>query len=448
MTETELQQRLSATVEDIDAPSDLVDRARQGGARRLRRRRFTSLAVAALAVVAVGGVAIASDNLLDQRAADSGVAAVPGPGDPYGFLMNRAQGDLIDDQAYLDQVLATWDSSHAKSLNNSRGLFDDFRGAAKVAWAGNTPAGRAAIVVQQSFLHNHSDIQLDHEGIYTLVGFIGEGADGKPTLVSDGYPAPGVGLITGFVTGASKEKALVVLDTGKRMGWSTGRVYADDGSSRHDYFPLTFRDGVSIEQIPAGTDLGALRISPLPATGRSDQYISVPGVPVVENQKDPRMWQEPVDALWPMTAGADSLRKWANDTFVNAVTTVEDPAANGAYMSLWTAYGKTADGSQVLLGEHALDTDPSRVYAVLKTRTGKTTIIPGGIPDRNATLPVCIKLPNAQGWALAAKDATLTYRLNNGSWSTPRKDALLVPDASTAEVKVTLHGTTKTIPLN
>jgi hypothetical protein len=445
MTETELQQRLNTSVEAVDAPSDLVHRARQGGARRLRRRRFTAIAAMTVSVAAVGGVAIVGQDLLRDRQDQSTVAAVPGPGDPYGFLMNRpTQGDLAGDQTYVAQVLAAWEKSHANSPNQSRGIFDDLRGKPKVAWAGNTPGGRAAIVVQHSYLHEHEDIQLDHEGIYTVIGFVGEGADRRATLVGDAYPAPRSNLTLGFLTG-SNSKALVVLDTGQRMGWSRARTYAADGSSRHEYAPLTFSDGVSITAIPAGTDLGGVRISPLPAATYSGLYVA--GVPWPgETMPDPRLW--PTAGSWPLGAGAEALRESAPDFFVSAVDSVVDPDRNGAYVSLWHAYGKTPDGSDLVVGEFALDTDSTRVYAVLKNRAGKTTVATGGIPDKKAPLPVSIRLPNGQGWAVANKGAQLSYRFDGGSWSQPRANAVLVPDGTNTEVKVTIGGAAKTVQLH
>lgn len=454
MTETELQRRLSATVEAIDAPSDLVHHARQGGSRRLRRRRFISLTATALAVAAVGGVAVAGQNLLDLRNNDQNVAAVPRPGDPYGFLMKGAtRGDLAGDHAYLAEVLAAWKSSHATSANQSRGIFDDLRGAPKVAWAGNTPGGKAAVVVQQSFLHNHDGIQLDQEGIYTLAGFIGQGADGKPALVADSYPAPKVGLATAFVAGPDrKDQALVVIDMGRKVGWSKARIYTDTGSSRRDFTPLQFDGGISIVKLPTGTDLAALRISPLPAKGFSDLYIYDASTNSFgpASPPDNRLWPnpKPVYAVWPMTAGADSLQKTANETFNSAVEAASDPNKASAAMSLWTGYGVTADGSKLLLGEFALDDDPTRVYAVLKSKAGKTTIVPGGLPDKSAPLPVSIKLPHDQGWAIAQLDAELSYRFDGGAWSTPRKNTALVPNGVNPEAKITLNGSTKTLPLH
>ncbi|HET6291766.1 MAG TPA: hypothetical protein VFG33_00280 [Kribbella sp.] len=447
MTHTELKQRLSMSVDDIDAPSDLAQRARQAGSRRLRRRRLTSLTAAALVVIAVGGGAVARDSLLDRiRPDDVGMSAA---GDPYGFLMKGStRGDLADDKAYLNQVVQAWQRSHATSQNQDRGIFDNLRGEPKVAWAGTTPAGRAAVVVQQSYLRHHDNIQLDHEGIYTLAGFVGEGADGTATLVADSYPAPGVGMATGFVTGASGRKALVVLDTGQEVGWSHQRIYADDGSSRHDYTPLKFEDGVSVVELPAGVDLDALRLSPLPAENRG--WLHILGVPFQQGSQsggDKRLWPESGWLLWAMTSGAEDLRKSALDSLDNVLEEARDPAAYLIGSSMWAGYGRTPDGSRLLLGEHILDSDPTRVYAVLTSKAGSTTIIPGGVPDKNAALPVSIKLPDGQGWAVAQKDAQLSYRFEGGAWTSPRANASLVPAGQDVEVKVVLRGVEKIVQL-
>ena len=224
MTETELKNRLSASVDDIEASSDQLDRARLGGARRLRRRQFLALTTTTLAVAAVGGAAVAGPTVLDHLQNDA-PAAAPVSNDPYGFLMKApTRGDLADDQAYLERVLTAWRTTHRKSENYSRGIFDRMRGEPKVYWAGNTPAGRVAIVAQYSDLRHHSDIQLDREGVHTLVGFVADGKDGEPRVVADAYPAPGVGLATAFVATKGDTRTLIVLSAGTSTAeWSSRR---------------------------------------------------------------------------------------------------------------------------------------------------------------------------------------------------------------------------------
>jgi hypothetical protein len=74
--------------------------------------------------------------------------------------------------------------------------------------------------------------------------------------------------------------------------------------------------------------------------------------------------------------------------------------------------------------------------------------VPGGVPLQESPLPVSIKLPDGQGWAVAQKDADLSYRIDGGTWSTPRKNALLVPAGRNAEVEVATSNGETTVQLH
>jgi hypothetical protein len=438
MTDTELKHRLSAEVDGIEAPSDLLDRARSGGARRLRRRRFIAITATAATVVVAGGVAVSSQTILDHLG-DSPVAGTPAANDPYAYLMNgKTSGDLAGDQAYLTEVLRTWRTSHRKSVNFSRGIFDHMQGNAKVAWAGNTPGGRAAIVVEWSDLRKHKDVQLDHVGVATLIGFIGEDKNGKPTVIGDGYPVPGASLPAGFVVEKAGVKALVAIDMrARKVGWSAGHTYEADGTVHRKYTALTFKDHVSVVKLPADQRPSALRLSKLPAAaGVSDLTIvngDLNSAPSTTAGK--RLWESEVQ-LWPMSNGADRLRAKAADSFDNAVSAVSDPDIYASAHSMWTGYGVTPNGSAVYIGEQQIDDDPTHVYAVIQPKAGKARIVQGGVPNRDDQLPVQIKLPDNQGWAVANNQRKLSYRINDGAWSPERSDALLVPAGAKAEVKV------------
>ncbi|GAB3942629.1 hypothetical protein GCM10029976_063960 [Kribbella albertanoniae] len=444
MTETELKNRLTASVDEIEAAPDVLDRVRQGGSRRLRRRRLTTLAVTTLAVMAVGGATLSGPAIYHQLT-EPPVAGVPVKNDPYGFLMKGpTRGDLAGDQDYLDQALAAWQKSHRDSANRDRGIFDRMQGEPRVYWAGKTPGGRVAIIGQYSDLRDHDNIQLDREGVHTLVGFVADGTNGKPTVVADSYPAPGVSLITGFVT----RNTLVVLDIGKKVGWSPAREYdLENGGSGRKYTSVQFKDGVGVVELPTDTDPKKLALHTLPAKGSSDLSVAGAGAELQgDSTPDDRLWSDlNGDGNWPMSPGAEQLASTARDTFGNAVGAVSDPDLYSAAHSIWIGYGVTADGSAVYLGEQQLDTDPTRVYAVLQPKNGKARVISGGEPKRGAALPVQIRLPGNQGWSVAAKDATLSYRYGEGQWSTTSKNALLIPHGEDVEVKVETPAQTETV---
>ncbi len=446
MTETELKNRLTASVDEIEAAPDVLDRVRQGGSRRLRRRRLTTLAVSTLAVLAVGGATLSGPAIYHQLT-EPPVAGVPVKNDPYGFLMKgQTRGDLAGDQDYLDQALAAWRKSHRDSINRDRGIFDRMQGEPHVYWAGKTPGGRVAIIGQYSDLRHHDNIQLDRQGVHTLVGFVADGTDGKPTVVADSYPAPGVSLITGFVT----RNTLVVLDIGKKVGWSPAREYdLENGGSGRKYTPVQFRNGVGVVKLPTDTDPKKLALRTLPAKGSSDLSVAGAGVELQGNSTpDDRLWPDvPDEGLWPMSPAAEQLAGTARETFANAVGAVSDPEYYALAGSLWIGYGVTGDGTAVYLGEQQIDTDPTRMYAVLQPKNGEAVVVSGGEAARDAALPVQIRLPGNQGWAVAAKDATLSYRYGNGGWSPASKNALLIPYAEDVEVKVESPVQTETVQI-
>ncbi|WP_328990027.1 hypothetical protein OG394_27680 [Kribbella sp. NBC_01245] len=452
MTETELQSRLTATVADVEPPVDLLDRVRTGGSKRLRRRWLTAVATMAVATVAVGGM-IAIGAGIESFDANADAAAnakqTTATDDPYAYFLNKpTKGNLAGDQEYLDEVLRAWDRSHGRSLNNDRGIFDHLKGEAHVVWAGETPAGPAAMVIQRAELRHHDNIQLSREGLFTLAGFIGMGEDGKPQVVADAYPAPGVGgPAMAFVVGTN-EKALVVLDTGApEVGVSMQREYPPTGGSTRTYEQLTFREGAAVVQLPPGATGMTVRVNTLPANGpgRIGVAYYAPGAPA---ELDQRVWPDlPAQGEWPASPGLPALTEAEVDAFGRAVEKASDEPSGMAYHSIWHAYAKTPNGDRVVVGEYGLDRDPSRIFAHVTSPDGKTKTVGGGIPQRDAPLPVAIRLPDGQGWLVAAYQAQLSYQRQDGTWSQPMPNALLVPDEPSAKVKVKVQGQEQIVPL-
>ncbi|WP_328524577.1 hypothetical protein [Kribbella sp. NBC_00359] len=252
MTETELKRRLSAGVDDIEAPPDLLDRARVGGDRRLRRRRLTALAAGVLAVTALAGAAIGVPAFRD-RADQAPVATstpwmdpvTPAPDDPYAFLMkDETRGDLAGTH-FIDEVQAAWRRAKVEQHGKFGGIrgnfWDSLRGSARIYWAGNTPAGRVAIVLQH-YQAPTPDPKVKYalHGIYTAISLVSERGESRPEVGTTLFPNPDRYPV--FVVTKGTTSVLVALDMGKPAGWSTigGRPTT----------PLHYKDGVAVVALP------------------------------------------------------------------------------------------------------------------------------------------------------------------------------------------------------
>lgn len=278
MTETQLKQRLSAGVEDIEAPSDLVERSRLGGARRLRRRRFTALAASSLAVAAIAGAIFAVPAVRD-RADQAPVATptpwtdpiTPNPLDRYALLMTgKTGGDLAGDSAYLAQVLATWHDTQRKDRGKlidpvAGDVWANLRGEPQIYWAGSTPAGRIAIMVQHYQVpHPSSTItpkaplptaQSTPGGILTVVAMVRDDSRGRPTVREFVTPYDDYSFPYFTIRDPGKSTfCYVIVSMGKRLGWRLS-----DGTAT----PFVFKDGVAVPELPIAL-INRMYIDPLP----------------------------------------------------------------------------------------------------------------------------------------------------------------------------------------
>jgi hypothetical protein len=174
-------------------------------------------------------------------------------------MRGRTRGDLATDTAYLDQVLTAWRSLTPESAVRGPGVITTLLGEPNVYWAGNTPAGRLAIVAQHFEAHPEANFKLGMEGVYTLVSFVADDNKGAPSANAVLYPLPAGGRIPSYVLSKGGTNVLVTPDVGQPAGWSAGA----DAKGRHQYTPLRFKDGVSVLVLPASVDPAKLSVLPL-----------------------------------------------------------------------------------------------------------------------------------------------------------------------------------------
>lgn len=264
MTDTQLKEHLNAVVKDVEVAPDLLARARIGGAHRLRRRQFTGIAGASLAVAAVASVLIGVPAVRDHRSDRPPVAtttktATPTgpwvdpiktqPDDHYAVLMqHETGGDLAGDSAYLDQVRMVWGANQRAAMPRhpdplSGDIWAALRGDPRIYWAGNTPAGRIALVVQHYKVpHPDPSVKYALTGIYTLVGIVRDDPQGRPQFGGFVFPYDPDSNPVFDVREPGRPSLFVVIGLGKRLGW---------GLTRKQAVPMNFSDGVSVVQVPA-----------------------------------------------------------------------------------------------------------------------------------------------------------------------------------------------------
>ncbi|MFN2540403.1 MAG: hypothetical protein ABR549_19915, partial [Mycobacteriales bacterium] len=345
-------------------------------------------------------------------------------------------GDLKTDQAFLRDAVTAWNGSHKTSGNASRGIFDDLRGKAHVVWAGNTPAGKAALVEQDAFLHRHADIVLKHEGIYSLLGFVGVGTDGKPIIVGDTYPTdPGDGVPTNAWFVDPARTVLAVAENGEDFGVSTGWIY--DTKVHRDFVPIPDQDGVGIVHLPKPAT-AAVHVARLPVQGIADMRL-IAGAPQFDTNYQPAAlpWHDKI-ALAGAAAGNGTALQTLSKTLN---TEINDQAGQVGYGS-WSVRGATPDGRQFLASEIRLENDPSHAYVLVGD-----DLVTGPQIDPHAVLPITVALPDAQGWVVAAVGSSLRYRIGSGAWVSAGKDAALLPAHATAVQVTPLGGTPSVVNL-
>lgn len=345
------------------------------------------------------------------------------------------RGDLAGDQAFVTTAVTTWTHSHRSSDNAGRGIFDHMLGRPTVVWAGTTPAGKAAYPVQAADLREHADVALEREGPALLWGFVGPGPDGDPAVNADGYPVPGAASLLAAFLGPERD-VLLVADRAEPGQLTWGITYSPDGRASRTWQPLRFADGVAVVRRPTGADPASARLR---IGSEAAEIGNAAGA--ARGQADQRLQWMDADRRPLFPVGTVPGEAWpgrrlptadaAGQALTDVTAPLLKPAARDAYSqgdSLWFAAGSTPDGSRLVAGEQTLEDDPSRVYAVL-TRPGQRARVVAGPVDRDAAVPVRLRLPDGQGRLVAAKGKTFAWTVGGVTHTT--RDAALIPAGGT-----------------
>ncbi|HVQ91751.1 MAG TPA: hypothetical protein VMU51_12005 [Mycobacteriales bacterium] len=452
--EDELRAAMRSHTADMLPPPDLVDAARRGGVhRRFRARLAVGGAPLLVVAVALGGLTLRAPS----GPGTTQVAAMTVADE--ALLVRPTAGDLAGNAGYLSAVTRAWERSHRGSIHADRGIFDLMLGRPHVVWAGQTPVGPAAIVVQATYLRHHDNIQLDREGPALLTGFVGAGSRDEPTVVADTYPAPGAPQMEAAFIGAGRQ-VLLVLDRGRPVQVSFDRTYTDDGYVTRRWAPVPFAAGVALLTRPDRTDP---RLTALRPRGPGSIWIGNVMTPAEEHAAavspiERRLqWLAPGGGPGTWQVGQAPAAGWgggpvATETVATQFEQVMGRRIPSGYPEIsriafgfWYVWGTTPDGSRLMVGERQLDADPCHVFAVLRSPAGRVEVA-SRPTDTGGPLPVAVPLPRGQGWVVAQVGAELSYRTGDGGWQAAGRDAALLPAGAVA-VRVVRAGHTDEVPL-
>jgi hypothetical protein len=411
--DADVREALNRATRHLSSDPELLDQVRRGGRSRLIRRR--SLLGTGLAAVAATG----TSSLWWPR---------PDAPAPAGtWLLDRpTAGDLAGDVGYLRQVRRAWSASYGDPATRAV-----MRGEPHVVWAGTTPAGPSAFVVQR-----YSD---GGSALSMAASFVEPAAAGPALTTQSNYTVgdPTTSLPRAVLLGENRD-VLVVLDTGEPMRWSARLRYLPDGRIHRDYAEVAFTDGAAVLPVPSQGPQVSVALLSGPATAPKPvgiaNALSVDGTSsgaAVNSRTLPDRAK-----VWP--ADPRESEAEADAWVARPLRPYTDP---GGYQPQvagpgWIIRATTPDGRRVSLRTPSAYDSKLRILVVLGRRGGPARVLYAGQLDPAAPLPIAVRLPDDQGVLVAGEDVALRYRGVRGDWLRVKGDAALLP-AAAARVQVT-----------
>jgi hypothetical protein len=423
--DSDMRTLLRRTAADVESPPGFLADVRRSGRRRLARRRLLTGAGLAVAATATGGAVLRSGGggNVDTDVADSAT--------PFFGLPTR--GDLAADRSFLDSVRRVWSA-------RMRGADLPGRGVPHVVWAGSTPAGPAAFVIQRT----HDTNPDPRQRCAAYMGFLRPTSRGLEVMGFQGLVAvddPSYEYDEAALIGADRD-VLVVLDRGRPVEFSPELSYAADGRCVRTFRRVEFDDGAAVLPIPPQRTKITVALRRLDVR---DRGVSISGTSEVLFPGGRDRAQTPPHHTHTLP-GAE--RVWGGDPQGTVTALAFKSGALTEYTDLGglhtagrepglTLYGATADGRLLFVTTFQFDDDPARAVALLARRDAEFAVVAGGFVTWSDPLPMRLRLPDGQGTVVAAEGAALSYRSGPADgWRDAGRDAALLPLAAT-QVRVT-----------
>lgn len=457
MDTTELSRVLVAATEHLEPRPGFTAAVVRAGKRRRARTRIVITTGAAV----VTTLAATSAYVLWPETNPSEVQMA----DPR--LAQPTKGDLAGDRAFRTEAVRAWRDGLPRSWDADRGIFDDLRGQPHVYWAGTTPAGPAAVIMQQAYFHPHSNLSpSDFDRLSMVYGLVAtDPADGKRKLVATQYDSVKDPSSGSYLFGPG-DRTLLVVDFGTPLYLAVAPRQAADGRIVRDWQQIPVSDGVAIAQLPNGAPVTVAKVLPrdsVPAPDERDfSRLLHPVVASTYLMLSERAGDVTINGSEgitpPLWRGEGTARSVGGHGRVENPMQVWRESMDQAGMLDWSGGGMangqwvvTAgldDGRTAIVTERTMEVSHNTLFAVLLDAGGTfQRIVVGPSVNPAAPLPVRLRLPDGQGWVVADYGATLRYRTDaNGPWQDAGRDAALLPDDA-VQAQVTRDGNQTAVDL-
>ena len=361
----------------------------------------------------------------------------------WRLLDRPTLGDLAGDQAYLAQVVEAW--------RRAAVVIPRLVGEPHVVWAGSTPAGPAAYVVQRFDQQTPpGDMRQD-----VVTAFMEPTPHGPRPLLIEGLALDQQDNSSQAALLGPARDVLLVLDTGRPALFSPGYRYEADGRITRESRPVRFGNGAAVLRVPSQRKKITVAVWRTAGGGRDEITIVNAGAILFPDTEQGGQPPEPPKLTRVLP---DAERSWGDDPPA-ALEKIDLHTALAPYTLRWgavrtgqapvlSAYGTTPDGRRLLIRTLQCYDDPVRAVALLARDPEPFRAVAGTLTDAASPLPIRLRLPDGQGVFVAAEGATLRYRVSGGRWRPAGRHAALLPVQAT-EVEVAREGAaTKVVPLS
>lgn len=420
---------LRDATEDLDTRPGFIGDVLQGARRRQVRRRNTAALVIA---VVVGVVGFGAGATFRDRPPPSAEVA-------DSRLREPTKGDLAGEPDRVRAATDAWREGITPTWRQDRGV-DELRGEPHVYWVGTTQAGPAAVVMQEAKITNAP-------GWRTMVGLVSaDAADGRTKLVGSPRDSRNTADVFRFGPG---DRTFLVVARDTPVFYSLAARWGSDGLVVRQWDRLDVTDGIGVLSPQGTTDPNEVRLvtstssptvtkatgelepvtaSVYLATGgrsglRSDDAAAAGMLPwKLPGGEGPRLeiGSPPRPALpADVTPNMHAALKLSGMADVGTTSTVAS----------WSVIGGLPDGRSVVVSEFKDFARPSRVCLILYGTDGAFVRALTKLTDLASPLPVAIRVPDGQGWVVAAYGSELKYRtVVGGAWQDTTSSAALLPD--------------------